>query len=494
MIPATMTRPTLRLPLAMALVLVHAACGAPPTPPAAGPSPAAPAPVPASPPTLASLSPADLDAFVQATVTAKRAIGVTVGVMQDGRVIFAKGYGLARLADTTPVGTDTLFAVGSVTKQFTCAVALQLEQERKLSFGDPVAKYAPALTRARDITVGDIGGMVSGYRDYYPLDFVDRPMAAERPSAEIVREFASRPLDFEPRARYSYSNTGYLLLGQIAEQAGREPFATQLERRLFRPLGLAHTRYEPARGGNGMAEGYTPLGLGDAEPAIPEGEGWIGAAGGIWSTPTDLLAWDLALMDGTVLSPASWTTMTTPRRLADGRTSGYGCGQSIRDRGPALVLQHGGAVSGFGARNAMVPSSRSAVVVMANVDWAGGVLDTIESAVLAKLMPTADAPRIDGPPARDVALDLLAQIRTGQVNRALLGEEYDAFLTPARLAVMSSSLQDAGEISAVEPGAIRERGGMEVSTLTFKAGQTAASTLMYRTKDGKVQEFLLSRR
>ena len=81
-----------------------------------------------------------------------------------------------------------------------------------------------------------------------------------------------------------------------------------------------------------MAEGYTPLGLGDAEPAIPEGEGWIGAAGGIWSTPSDLLRWDLALMDGKVLSPAGFATMSTPRRLSDGRSSGYGCGQSIEPR------------------------------------------------------------------------------------------------------------------------------------------------------------------
>ena len=195
-----------------------------------------------------------------------------------------------------------------------------------------------------------------------------------------------------------------------------------------------------------------------------------------------------------MLSPASFATMSTPRRLTDGRSSGYGCGQSIRDRGPVLVLQHGGALSGFGARNALVPSSRSAVAVMANADWAGGVLDAIESAVLAKLMPVADAPTVAGPPARDVALDLLGQIRSGTVNRALLGAEYDAFLTPARLAVMAKSLIDAGEVSDVQAGPIRERGGMEVSSLTLRVGQTPASTLMYRTPDGKVQEFLVSRR
>lgn len=467
---------------------IAAACGPPPTPT----SPAVTAP--AAAPTLASLTADDLDRFITATVAAQHAIGVTVGVMKDGQVIFAKGYGLARVADKTPVATETLFAVGSVTKQFTCAVALQLQQEGTLSFDDRIAKYEPGLTRAADITVRDVAGMVSGYRDYYPLDFVDRPMAAPRASLEIVREFAGRPLDFEPRARYSYSNTGYLLLGEIAARAGREPFADQLQRRLFTPLGLTHTRYEPARGGPNMAEGYTPLGLGDAEPAVPEGTGWIGAAGGIWSTPTDLLAWDLALMDGKVLAPASWAIMSTPRALTDGRSSGYGCGQSIRDRGPVLVLQHGGAVSGFGARNALVPSSRSGVVVMANADWAGGVLDTIEREVLAKLMPAADAPVVQGPPAREVALDLLEQVRKGEVNRALLGDEYSAFLTPARLAVMSGSLVAAGDVHDVTAGPIRERGGMEVSSLAIMVGNTPASTLMYRTPDGKVHEFLFSRR
>lgn len=471
----------------LAFLTVAVGCGG------ATDTPRAPAP-PAPPPSLDALDAEALDRFIAAIVAEQHAVGVNVGVMRDGQVIFAKGYGLARVADRTPVATETLFAIGSVTKQFTCAVALQLAQEGRLSFDDPVAKYEPSLTRARDITVRDVAGMVSGYRDYYPLDFVDRPMAAPRPSLDIVREFAARPLDFEPRSRYSYSNTGYLLLGEIAARAGREPFAAQLERRLLTPLGLAHTRYEPARGGPGMAEGYTPLGLGGVEPAVPEGEGWIGAAGGLWSTPADLLAWDLALMEGRVLSPASWAVMTTPRALTDGRSSAYGCGQSIRDRGPVLVLQHSGGVSGFGARNAMIPSTRSAVVVMANADWAGGVLDTIEREVLAKLMPAADAPVVQGPPAREAALALLDEIRAGAVDRSRLGEEYDAFLTPARLAALSRSLVEAGDVHDVTPGPIRERGGMEVSTLSLMVGTTPATTLLYRTPDGKVQEFLFSRR
>jgi CubicO group peptidase (beta-lactamase class C family) len=445
-------------------------------------------------PTLLSFSPGDLDAFISRTVADQHAIGVTVGVMQDGKVIFNKGYGLANTARKTPVTTTTLFAVGSVTKQFTCAVALQLEQEGKLSFDDRVSRYRADFGHANEITLRDLGNHVSGYRDYYPLDFVDRPMAKEIAEDDLLKTFTAKPLDFPPGTRYSYSNTGYLLLGQIASLVGRKPFAELLQARILMPLGMTLTRFEPARGGPGLAEGYTQFGLGPSEVAIPEGRGWIGAAGGIWSTPAELMTWDLALMDGKVVNAKSWKTMTTPRELRDGRSSAYGCGQQVRDRGPLLVLAHSGGVSGFGARNAMIPATRSAVVVMANADYSAGVLDTIQEAVLSKMMPAANAPRIAGPPAREAALDMLRQIRSGTVDRSMLSEEYSAFLAPQRLAAMSKSLTDAGEISQVETGSIGERGGLEVSTLRMLAGTTPISTLMYRAPDGKIEEFLFSRR
>jgi CubicO group peptidase (beta-lactamase class C family) len=445
-------------------------------------------------PTLQSLSPADLDAFISRTVADQHAIGVTVGVMQDGKVIFNKSYGLANTAQKTPVTPTTLFAVGSVTKQFTCAVALQLEQEGKLSFDDRLSRYRADFGHAGEITLRDLGNHVSGYRDYYPLDFVDRPMAREIREDDLLKTFTGKPLDFPPGTRYSYSNTGYLLLGQVASLVSRQPFDELLQQRIFTPLGMTLTRFEPVRGGPGLAEGYTQFGLGPAEVAVPEGRGWIGAAGGIWSTPADLMKWDLALMDGKVLNAKSWKTMTTPRELKDGRSSAYGCGLQLRDRGPALVLVHSGGVSGFGARNAMIPATRSAVVVMANADYAGGVLDTIQEAVLAKMLPAASAPKIAGPPAREAALEMLRQIRSGSVDRSMLGAEYDAFLTPQRLAAMSKSLTDAGAISEVETGSIGERGGLEVSTLRMLAGTTPITTLMYRAPDGKIEQFLFSRR
>ena len=444
--------------------------------------------------TLQSLTPADLDSFITRVVAEQQAIGVTVGVMQDGKVIFNKGFGVANAERRTPVTPNTLFAIGSVTKQFTCAIALQLEQEGKLSFDDRVSRYRADMGHAGDITLRDLGNHVSGYRDYYPLDFVDRPMARDISEDELLKTFTRKPLDFPPGSRYSYSNTGYLLLGHIASLVSRKPFDQVLQERIIAPLGLTQTRFEPARGGPGLAVGYTQFGLGPSEVAVPEGTGWIGAAGGLWSTPADLLTWDLALMDGAVVNAKSWKMMTSPRELSGGRSSAYGCGLQLRDRGPQLVLAHTGGVSGFGATNAMIPASRSAFVAMVNSDYSGSVLSTIQEAVLAKLMPTVSAPTVAGPPARDAALEMLRQIRAGVVDRSKLSDEYNAFLTPQRLAAMSKSLRDAGEISDVQAGSIGERGGLEVSTLRMLAGTTPISTLMYRSPDGKIEEFLFSRR
>jgi len=117
-----------------------------------------------------------IDKFLAATLQQNGAAGLSVAIVKDGRVVFAKGYGQRSLEDGRPVETDTLFAIGSVTKQFTCACILLLAEKGKLSVQDKVAKYYPNLTRAKDITLLDLMNHVSGYPDYYPLDFVDRWM------------------------------------------------------------------------------------------------------------------------------------------------------------------------------------------------------------------------------------------------------------------------------------------------------------------------------
>jgi CubicO group peptidase (beta-lactamase class C family) len=439
----------------------------------------------------ARIDPNQIDSIIRRNIVDKHIIGVSVGIMQNGQVVFARGYGVANTGSSAPVTPRTMFAIGSVTKQFTCSSLLMLQEHKQLSVDDPVSKYYPQLTRAKDITLKDLGGHLSGYRDYYPLDYVDREMANAEPADTIIMRYATRPLDFEPRSRWSYSNTGFLILGRVIEKVSGEPIGTFFQTHIFTPLKLERTQYEPAPNGKDMATGYTSFGLSDPIEAVPEAKGWAGAAGAIWSTPTDLLTWDRSLLNHTLISPASYAVLTTPRRLTDGRSSGYGCGEGINDRGSAVTFSHGGAVSGFVAQNTIIPSTKSALVVLSNSDFSP--VGALDQELLAKLLPSVDVPAVHGLSALDAAKKFLSDLEQGRVDRSTISPDFDAYLTADKLAAAQKSLNALGPISNIRIAGVNERGGMEVASVRFSVGSTTAQGLMYRRTDGKVEEFLFSR-
>src|SRR5258705_2909585 len=440
---------------------------------------------------VARFDTARVDSIIRRHVADKEIIGVSVGIMQNGKVVFARGYGVADKETQRAVTPRTMFAIGSVSKQFTCSAVLMLQEKGRLSMRDPVAKYFPGLTRARDITLLDLGGHVSGYRDYYPLDYVNREMAVPEPADTIIARYATRPLDFEPRSRYSYSNTGYLILGRVVERVSGQPFGTFLAPRIFTPLQLTRTAYEPAPNGADMARGYTSFALATPIAAEAEATGWAGAAGAIWSTPTDLLTWDRALLDHRLISPASVATLTTPQRLTDGRSSGYGCGEAINDRGQAVRFSHGGAVSGFVAQNTILPGTQTALVILANADFSP--IGELHQELLGKLVPSVDVPAVHGLSALDAAKKFLSELERGTVDRSSISPDFDAYLTPAKVAAAQRTLRGLGRIKDVRVAGLSERGGMEVANVRFTVGRTEALGLMDRTPDGKLEEFLFSR-
>jgi CubicO group peptidase (beta-lactamase class C family) len=460
------------------------------------------------------IDPAAVRGRVAGMLKARGLVGLSVAVVENGATVLAEGFGTGSLATGEPVTADTMFAIGSITKQFTAACVLLLAEEGKLSVRDKVAQYYPGLTRASEITLLDLMNHVSGYPDYYPLDFVDRPMAQAIASDEVIRRFGTRPLDFEPGSRYSYSNTGYLILGRVVEKVGGLAFGEFLSRRILKPLGLIHTAYEPDPGSPACARGHMSFWLGAPEIVPLEGKGWVAAAGALFSTPTDLAAWDLALVGGKVLKPESFKLMTAPRRLNDGGVSNYGCGLALGERGGTAFLTHNGAVNGFYALNLVVPSTRSAVVLLSNLSSysdVNAVNSELAALVLPKAAPAPPAPApaakdkpkppapktgipaIAGPAAADQARAFVVALQEGRVDRSRLGEEFDFFLKESAIAPAAARLKAYGLPTGAVVESIGERGGMEVSTtrLEFKAG--ALKVLMYRTPDGKIQQLFIQK-
>jgi CubicO group peptidase (beta-lactamase class C family) len=435
-----------------------------------------------------------LDSYIDGELKAKGLVGLSVALMIDGKVVLAKGYGRSALDSGTAVTPETPFAIGSITKQFTCACILKLAEAGKLSVDDKVAKYYPGLTRAGDITILDLMNHVSGYPDYYALDFVDRRMLKEIASDELIQEYAGGKLDFEPGTQYSYSNTGFVILGRIVEKVSGQRFGKFLAEQVLKPLGLNHTLYEPDPDRARIARGYTTFALGGPEAATNEARGWIGSAGAIYSTASDLTVWDLALISGKVLNPSSFALMTTPRQLADGRTTFYGCGLSISFRSERKVLSHNGAVAGFYALNACVPSTKSAVVVLSNFDSYDAV-NTIYSKLMAAVLTTAAPyiPVISGPQAVEAHTLMLKSFQKGRVDRSLLGDEFNWYLTDKKIQAASLRLNPYGDPTKVDVLSVSERGGMEVSRARFTFAGSTLMGQMYRTPDGKIQQFFVSK-
>jgi len=258
-------------------------------------------------------------------------------------------------------------------------------------------------------------------------------------------------------------------------------------------LGLNHTLYEPDPNRAGIARGYTTFALSGPEAATNESKGWIGTAGAIYSTGSDLAAWDLALIGGKVLNPASYALMTTPRELADGRISFYGCGLSWSVRDGRVVLSHGGAVSGFVAMNTTVPSTRSAAVLFSNYDSreVNAIFNKILEAILPPSVPYV--PAITGLSAVDAHKLMLKSFQEGKIDRSLLGDEFNWFLTDKKLQAASEKLKPYGEPTKVDVESVSERGGMEVSRTSFTFAGGVLRGSMYRTPDGKIQQFFVSK-
>jgi D-alanyl-D-alanine carboxypeptidase len=440
-------------------------------------------------------------------------VGLSLVVVKDGSTVLAEGFGAKSLQNGGPVTADTMFAIGSITKQFTAACILLLAEDGKLRVTDKVAMYYPDLTRAGDITLLDLMNHVSGYLDYYPLDFVDRPMMKPIEVDEVIRRYATRDLEFPSGTRYSYSNTGYLILGRVVEMASGEPFGAFLSRRILAPLGMTHTAYEPDPAKAGLAQGYMSFWLGEPELAVPEGKGWIAAAGALYSTPKDLAVWDAALTGGKVLKEASFKLMTTPRRLEDGSVSNYGCGLAVGERGGVKVLSHSGAVNGFYALNLVVPSTRSAVILFSNLSsysdvnvvynqLAALVLPKVEKSPTASPAPKGKSrapavksgtPEIAGPSAVEQAKAFVRALQEGRVDRASLGEEFNFFLKESIIPAAAARLKLFGDPMEADVESIGERGGMEVSTTRLKFKSGVLKVLMYRTPDGKIQQLFIQK-
>jgi len=232
---------------------------------------------------------ARIDAAATSVLNGTGAPSASIAIVKDGRIVYTHAYGLARLEPKTPATPAMRYSIGSVSKQFTASALLLLAQEHKLSLDDPVGRWLPELTRAREVTVRHLLSMTSGYQDYWPQDYVMPPMLQPTTAADILQTWARKPLDFDPGTRWQYSNTNYVIAGLIVERITGAPLLEFLKARIFTPLGMKTVSdIDSAPLGPAEPERYRRFALGPPRPAPKEGKGWLFAAGELAMTAEDL--------------------------------------------------------------------------------------------------------------------------------------------------------------------------------------------------------------
>lgn len=297
--------------------------------------------------------------------------GIAVIVVDDGRTVYARGRGLADIEAGTPISPQTVFRLGSITKQFSAAVLLQLVQENKVSLDDPVSKFLPGYPEpGGSATVRHLLNHTVGIQSYtgIPGWVVEENTARPYTTEEMVAIFRDLPAPSRPGERWTYNNSGYVLVGAIIEKVTGKPWHEALRERISQPLGLETIRYGVGEESvKNMAKGYTD---GENGPelarrihmSVPH------AAGALIGSVEDLAEWNAALHGGRVVGPDLYAQMIAPTALPDGESAPYGFGLGVNEIRGAQAISHGGGIFGFSTEAAYLPEEDLFVAVFANSD------------------------------------------------------------------------------------------------------------------------------
>ena len=301
----------------------------------------------------------------------------TVLVVSKGKVVFSKGYGFKNVKDSTYNDINTIYQLGSVTKQFTAAIILQLQEQKKLSVQDKLSKYYPDYPQGDKITIENLLTHTSGIFNYTnSREFMSSGATKASTQEKMVGLFKDKPLDFEPGSKWSYSNSGYSLLGYIIGKVTGKPYEQVVRERIFNPLHMSHSGFDFTHlNSKDKANGYTAYTEAFKQPAAIVDSSVSFAAGAIYSTVNDLWEWHKGLLANKIIKAASQDKGYTPYK------NHYGYGWGIDTVFGKRVLSHGGGIFGFNTNIARITTDDVCVVLLANMNTPA--LDVINKSILA---------------------------------------------------------------------------------------------------------------
>jgi len=449
-----------------------------------------------------------VDEFVLMEMQRQKIPGLSLVIVQNGSISKIEGYGLANVEHGVSASPDTIFQSGSVGKQFTAAGVLALVDDGKLRLDDPLARHFQGSPSAwHRITVRQLLSHTSGLKDYGD-DEVD--LRRDYTEDELLQIAMKLPVEFEPGSQWSYSNSGYMVLGILTSRLTGEHWSDFVRKRIFEPAGMTTAQVITETGiVANRAAGYER-----GEDGGLQNQEWVSPAlnrlgdGALYFTVRDLAAWDATLRESRLLSPASYEAWWTPVNLGDGVTYPYGFGWDIGEQRGRRVIQHGGSWQGFRAAISRYVDDDITIAVLANVDDARP--EDLVHEIAGLVEPGLRLPSIDQPGddpdqqraerLRGVLEAWAAWHKSDDMGRGLAAtasgsarEAYGRTTTGRRLAAAKSFVWLADDDVSRRR---MERRGEKIARIAYYALETADARFRYRfylTTDDRVADFAVDR-
>jgi CubicO group peptidase (beta-lactamase class C family) len=367
-----------------------------------------------------------IDAIAERALAEGPVAGISLVVARRGRIIHSAGYGFADLENRLPASEVTVYRVGSITKQFTAAAIVRLVEEGRLELDAPIGRYLPDFPPpARQATIESLLNHTSGIKNYTTMQSCWETMALEMTPEQLVGVFRDQPVDFAPGTRFSYSNSGYAVLGLLIERVSGTPFGGYLQEHLFSRLGLPSTSYcDDQQLTPNRARGYKILD-GEFVNAAHVSMSQAYAAGAVCSSALDLARWFEALKEGAVVSPSSFVRMTQPGKLVDGSELEYGFGLAVSYLQGRRRISHVGGTLGFSSQISHFDEDDVTIVVLTNTEGANAA--SIETEIARLVLGLGERSSSD--------------ILLAPVELARYAGRYDLGLTTVQLSAVEGRLQ-----------------------------------------------------
>ena len=441
----------------------------------------------------------EVDEYVRAFINKLHIPGLSLAVVRDGKLVKAAGYGLANLELNSPATPETVYEIGSITKQFTAEAILLLVEEGKLGLDDTLGKHLDGLPTAwQSLTLRQLLTHTSGLRDWEAANALS--FRHEYTAAEFIKLMSPFALDFTPGARWSYTNTAYPLLGMIIARVSGKSYEEFIAERIFKPLGLNNTRFNhPLEIVPQRASGYVEEAgrLQKGEPLRPR---LIAPNGGIITTVLDLAKWERIFYTEQILKRTSLEQMRTPVQLSDGRTfnAGFGLFMDVF-RGHRLTLHNGSTVGGFSSVFYHYPDDKLTVIVLCNIDR-GDAVNKIATRVASFYVPgltiSALPEQTDSDPkTSEGLLEMLRDLASGREPNLLLPEWRSRVpqTTRAKIAAQLSNLKRFAFLDreSLMKGADRSvTAAVQILRYKLVSGERAIYYTFEMMADGKVSRMV----